>query len=286
MSLPAFEYRSPDTIDEVVALRNEYGDDALIMSGGLMVVIFLRERLTRPRVVLSLTGIPELGRIHANGGLHIGATVPYRTIVTSETVQGFAPMLSEACGRVGSPAVRNMGTLGGNVCHGDGASDSAPALLALNAEAVVRGPDGERRIPLSDFFQGVFTTALDEGEVLTGIDIPRPAAGTRTRFVKFTSASAEAYSTVTVATAMTFDGAGTCSEARIGLGSVAPVPMRAMAAEDLLRGQKLTPDLIDSAAEAAATATDPGSNAQGSAEYRRDMTGVFVRRLLLDLMPA
>jgi carbon-monoxide dehydrogenase medium subunit len=286
MSLPAFEYRAPRTIEEVVALRQEFGDDALLMSGGLLVVILLRERLARPKVVISLSEVPELQGIDANGSLRIGATVPYREIVGSQTVRRFVPLLSEACGRVGSPAIRNMGTLGGNVCYGDGASDSAPALLALDAEAVVRGPRGERRIALNDFFFGVFSTAMDDDEFLTEINIPRPAAGTRTRYNKFTSASAEAYSTVTVAMSLILDAAGHCGDARIGLGSVAPIPMRATAAEDLLRGQKLTPELIAKAADAAAAATDPSSNGQGSAEYRREMTGVWVRRLLEDMLSA
>ncbi len=285
MTLPTFEYQAPSTIDEVVALRQEIGDDALLMSGGLLVVILLRERLARPRVVISLSEVPELQGIDANEHLRIGATVPYREIVSSQVVRNFVPLLSEACGHVGSPAIRNMGTLGGNICHGDGASDSAPALLALDAVAVVRGPSGERRILLSDFFHGIFSTAMDDEEFLTEINIPRPAAGSQTRYVKFTSTSAEAYSTVTVATSLVLDKAGRCDDVRIGLGSVAPIPMRAMAAEDLLRGQKLTPEIVAEASLAAAAATDPSSNAQGSAEYRREMTGVWVRRLLEDMLP-
>lgn len=286
MTLPAFEYRAPRTIDEVVALRQEVGDDALLMSGGLLVVILLRERLARPRVVVSLSEVLELQDIDANGSLRIGATVPYREIVSSKVVRSFVPLLSEACSHVGSPAIRNMGTLGGNVCYGDGASDSAPALLALDAVAVVRGPRGERRILLNEFFHGIFSTALEDEEILIEISIPRPAAETRTRYIKFTSTSAEAYSTVTVATSLVVDEAGHCGDVRIGLGSVAPIPMRATAAEDLLRGQKLTPKLIAEAADAAAAATDPSSNGQGSAEYRREMAGVWVRRLLEDMLPA
>ena len=283
MTLPAFEYRAPDTIGEAVILRNEFGDDCLLMSGGLMVVILLRERLARPRIVISLSEIPELRGIEADGSLRIGATVPYRDIEGSATVRDFAPLLSEACSRVGSPAIRGMGTLGGNVCYGDGASDSAPALLALDAEAVVSGPDGERRIPLNEFFFSVFSTAMNDDELLTGINIPRPAAGSRTRYIKFTSASAEAYSTVTVATSLVLDDTGRCSDARIGLGSVAPIPIRATAAEDLLRGEQLNSELIGEVAEAAMAATDPSSSPQGSAEYRREMTGVWVRRLLEDM---
>jgi|TARA_B100000959_G_C14971755_1_gene619999 carbon-monoxide dehydrogenase medium subunit len=285
MTLPAFEYRAPSTIEEVIALRRELGDDALVMNGGLMVVNLLRERLTDPHTVLSLSNIPELQLIEADNSLHIGATVSYRDIEKSEVVRTISPLLSEACVRVGSPAIRNMGTLGGNVCYSDGASDSAPALLALGAEAVVRGSNGDRRIPLSEFFFGLFRTAMNDDEILTQISIPRPVDGTQTRYTKFTSTSAEAYSTVTVATSLVIDSAGQCIDARIGLGSVAPFPMRARAAEDILRGQPLTGKLIAETADAAMAETDPSSSPQGSADYRREMTGVWVRRLLEDMLP-
>ena len=283
MTLPAFDYRAPSTMEEVVALRQEFQDDALLMSGGLTVVILLRERLVRPRVIVSLADIPELQGIDTNGALRIGAMATHSEIVRSEAVRSLAPLLCDACNRVGSPAIRNMGTLGGNISHGDGASDPAPALLALDAGAIVMGPVGERRIPLKDFFLGIFTTAIDDQEILTGLHVPRPVAGTHTRFKKFTCSSAEAFSTVTVAVSVVPAEGGICADARIGLGSVAPIPIRATAAEDLLRGQKVTPELIAAAAAAAAAATDPPSNGLGSAEYRREMTGVWVRRLLEDI---
>lgn len=283
MSLPRFEYRAPASVEEAVALRREFGDDALVMAGGLATVILLRERLVRPRVVLSLSEVPALSRIDANGALAIGAMATHGAIARSAAVGAVAPILREACGRVGSPAIRNMGTLGGSVCHGDAASDPAPALLALAAEAVVAGPTGERRVPLDEFFVGTLTTALRSDEVLTAVAVPRPAAGTRMRFVKYTAMSEEAFSTVTVAVAIRLDGAETCTAARIGLGSVAPVPLRAVAAEGVLRNRKLSAEVIAAAAAAAADCTDPSSGSQGSADYRRAMTGVWVRRLLEDV---
>lgn len=173
-----------------------------------------------------------------------------------------------------------MGTLGGSVSQGDSASDTAPALLALGAEAVAVGPDGERRVPLGSFFQDVFTTALLDQEILASLHVPRPAEGTRSRFRKYTCTSAEAFAAVTVAMALVPSEDGGCKDIRIGLGSVAPTPIRALQAEDLLRGQMPTPELIAEAAAAAAAATDPPSDGQGSADYRREMTRVWVRRLL------
>ncbi len=248
MSLPRFEYRAPGTLADALAVRREAGEDALVMAGGLTTVILMRERLARPRLVLSLSEIEPLRRIEANGALTIGAMATHAEIARSPAVAGVAPLIAEACGHVGSPAIRNMGTLGGNVCHADSASDPAPALLALDAEAVIAGPRGERRLPMTAFFQGTLTTALDGDELLAAIRIPRPAAGTVSRFVKYTATTAEAFATVTVAMTVVKDAAGACRSARIGLGSVASTPMRATAAESLLAGRKLTREAIDEAA--------------------------------------
>ena len=283
MTLPAFEYAAPTTIEEAIALRREHGDDAVLMAGGLILVILMRERMTRPQIVVSLSEIPQLHGINTNGVLRLGAMTTHSAAVFSDAVKGFAPLLGEACSHIGSPAIRNSATLGGTVSHGDPASDAAPALLALDAVAVIAGPKGERRVAFNQFFNGVFDNAVEEDEILTAIEVPPAAPGTVTRFCKFNSTSAESYSTVTAAISLTRDPSGRCLEARIGLGSVAPTPMRATAAEDMLRGQMLSRELIAEVAQAAQGETDPGSSAQASAEYRRDMTGVWVRRLLEDM---
>ena len=156
MSLPKFDYHAPSTVHEAVALLAEYGDEAMVVAGGLTVVILLRERLVRPRVLISLSEIPELGAITVNGRANIGAAVTHAQVMQSEVLAGVSPLICEACGHVGAPVIRNMGTLGGSVSHGDGASDTAPALLALGAEAEVVGPEGTRTVPLKKFFIGVF----------------------------------------------------------------------------------------------------------------------------------
>ena len=287
MSLPDFEYCAPESVEQAVALRQQFGDDGLVMAGGLTVVILLRERLVEPRAIISLSEIPELRRIDLNGRfLRIGAAVTHSEVARSEKIRSVAPLLCEACGRVGSPAIRNMGTLGGTVSHGDGASDAAPALLALNAEARVVGPSGERLIPLKDFFHGVYWTELDETEILTELRVPVPSAGRVTRFMKYTSTSEEAFATVTVAISIVRDKAGRCADVLIGLGSVAPIPMRAQAAENVLRGKPVTRELIVEAAAVAASETDPPSDAQASGDYRRAMTEVWVRRVLEDMILA
>lgn len=283
MSLPRFDYRAPTTVEEAVGLRREFGDDALVMAGGLTVMILLRERMVRPRVIVSLSEIASLRRIEKGGGLRIGSMVTHSEIKRSPEVMHGAPLLGEACGYVGSPAIRNMGTLGGNISHADSASDPAPALLALGAEAVIAGSTGERSVPLDKFFRGTLTTAVEDDELLMALFVPQAAAGTCTRFKKYTATSAEAFATVTVAISVVRDRAMVCTDARIGLGSVAPTPLRATAAENLLRGHKLTRESIAEAAASAAAGTDPSSSGHGSADYRREMTEVWVRRLLEEI---
>ena len=280
MSLPPFDYSAPESAEGVIEALSQYGDDALLMAGGLTVMILLQERLVRPRVVVSLEKIPGLQSIDINGAARVGAMATHSDVVSSAALGAFAPLLGRACGRVGSPAIRNMGTVGGSVSQADGASDVAPALLALDAEALAVGPEGTRSIPLEHFFEALFTSALGEREFLTALQIPKPVTGTRTNFVKYTCTSAEAFAAVTVALSVVTGPDGVCEKVRIGLGSVAPVPIRAKAAEELLCGNRPSPELIAEAAEAAAAATDPSSDGQGSADYKRDMTRVWVRRLL------
>ena len=284
MSLPPFDFLAPKTAGEVIEALSQYGDDALLMAGGLTVMILLQERLVRPQVIVSLEKVAGLQGIEVNSAAQVGAMATHSEVAGSTDLGGFAPLLRTACSRVGSPAIRNMGTVGGSVSQGDGASDVSPALLALDAEALAMGPNGARMIALDNFFEGVFTTALGEKEFLTALRIPKPASGTRTNFVKYTCTSAEAFAAVTVALSFLPGPDGICEDARIALGSVAPVPMRAKAAEDLLRGNKASPELIAEVAEAAAAATDPSSDGQGSADYKRDMTRVWVRRLLEDTL--
>ncbi|HJM51212.1 MAG TPA: xanthine dehydrogenase family protein subunit M [Alphaproteobacteria bacterium] len=280
MTLPKFSYRAPTSVEELVELVGEYGEDGLPVAGGTSVVVMLRERLVRPQALLSLTEIPELRRLESNGVLRLGAMVTHREIERSGLVRDFAPMLAQACGRVGSPAIRNMGTLCGNIAHGDSASDPAPALIALGAEAVVQGPGGERRLALDSFFKGFFDTERADDEVLTAIEVPPAAAGSRHVFHKFTTTSAEAFALVTVSVSVVPAADGSCADLAIGLGSVGPAPLRAHAAEAVLRGQAVNADSIAAAAEAAVGECDPTSDSQGSADYRRQMTRVWLRRCL------
>jgi carbon-monoxide dehydrogenase medium subunit len=280
MTLPAFDYREPETLPEAVALLAEHGPEARPIGGGTSLVVMLRSRLLRPRLLVSLAGIPGLTGIGANGDLRIGAMTAHRTIERSAEVRAIAPLLAQACGRVGSPTIRNMGTIGGSLAAGDAASDPAPALLALDARLTLAGLEGERTVALDGFFRDFYETDLREGEILSTVRVPRPPTEARSAFVKYTCLSEEDRAVVSVAALVAPGTDGDWAEVRLGLGGVAPTPLRVRAAEAVLRGRRPTPARIAEAAEAAVAATDPLADRQGSAEYRRDMTRVWVTRVL------
>jgi carbon-monoxide dehydrogenase medium subunit len=286
VTLPAFDYREPATLAEAIALLGEHGGDARLLAGGTAMAIMLRSRLLRPRLLVSLAAIPGLAGVHANGDLRIGAMTSHRAIERSPVVRAAAPLLAEACGRVGSPAIRNMGTLGGNLAHGEAASDPAPALLALDARVTLAGPAGERTVPVDGFFRDFYETAVEDGEILTAVHVPRLPAAARSAFLKYTCLSEEDRALVSVAAVVVPGPDGTCADVRLGLGGVAPTPLRARAAEECLRGRSATPARIAEAAAAAAAATDPLDDRQGSAGYRREMTEVWVARVLGGLAAA
>jgi carbon-monoxide dehydrogenase medium subunit len=286
MSLPRFEYEEPATLAEVSALLEEHGEEALLIAGGTALVLMMRERLSQPKVLISLTGIPDMVGIRANGAVHIGAMTTHREIERSTTLQEAVPLLSQACGRVASPTIRNMGTLGGSISLGDPAADPAPALLALEAEVKVAGPEGERRVPIRDYLKGFFETDRRPSEVLTGVHVPELPEDARTTFLKYTCSSEEAYAVVSVAAMIVPGPDGTWDDVRIGLGAVALTALRTASAEQVLRGQRPTPELIAEAAEAALSDIDPSGDSQASAGYRREMTRVWVRRALEELLPA
>ena len=296
MTLPAFEYREPETLEEAIELLREGGDEAQVIGGGTALVVMLRARLVRPRLLVGLGGISGLGDIQldgqvdrqvdgeldgpVDGGLRIGALATHREIERSREVRRVAPLLGEACGRVGSPTIRNMGTLGGNLAYGEAASDPAPALLALDARVTVSGPAGERTVPLAGFFHDFYETALGPAEILTAVHVPSSPAPARSTFVKYTCLSEEERAVVSVAAVVVSGPDGTWTEARIGLGGVAPTPIRARGAEAVLGGRRPTDGRLREAAAAAAADVDPLDDRQGSAEYRRAMTEVWVRRAL------
>lgn len=284
MILRPFEYVECRTVDEAVAALTRHGEDARLIAGGTALVPLMKHQILRPRVLVSLAGVAGLDTIaeREDGGLAVGALATHADVARSAPVRAAAPLLASAAGRVASPTIRSMGTIGGNLCYGESASDPSPALLALEARVRLAGPGGERVVALRDFFTGFYETALGEGEVLTGIEVPRQPAEARWRYLKWTPRAREDKALVGLAALLDVAG-GRCRRARLGLGGVAASPVALRAAERALEGAALDRAAIAAAAEAAAAEVEPMADLQGSAEYRRAMVEVWVGRVLGEL---
>lgn len=285
MILRPFTYVECESVDEAVAALKRYGDRARLIAGGTALVPLMKHRLLRPEVLVSLARIPGLAAItpDADGGLRVGALATHWEISRSPFVGERSPLLAYACGRVGSPAIRSMGTLGGNLCYGESASDPAPALLALRARVRLRGAGGERAVPLEGFFTGFYQTVLGEDEVLTAVEVPPVPAGGRWRYLKWTPRAQEDKALVGLAALMVLEGRA-CRTARLGLGGVAACPVVLRETERTLEGAELDAETIARAAEVAAAEVEPMDDLQGSADYRREMVRAWVRRVVQTLV--
>jgi carbon-monoxide dehydrogenase medium subunit len=280
-----FDFHPASSLSETLDLLGRYGEDAHILAGGTSFMLMHRQGLVQPGHVVGLRGVNELHGIRAQGGgLEIGATTTHREVERSPEVRGFCPTLSENFRRIATVRIRNQATIGGNLVHADPAQDPPPMLLALDAEIVIAGKNGERTMPLDDFFEDYFQTAVQEGEVLKLIRIPPLPAGARTTYVKFLPRTEDDYATVAVAARLQLGANNRCEDVRIGLGAAASIPMRAKRAEDALRGQQLTPALIDEAAALVREDVDPISDVRGSANYKREMARVWTGRAIRSLL--
>ena len=284
MILRPFEYVESKTVDDAVAALEGGGEDARVIAGGTALVPLMKHAVLRPSRLVSIARVPGLADIAptASGGLHIGGVATHWAVSHATLVQERCPLLAYACARVASPTVRSMGTLGGNLCYGESASDPSPALLALRATVRLHGPDGARTVPITEFFTGFYETSLRDAEVLTGIDVPAIPGDARWRYLKWTPRAQEDKALVGLAAMLVLDGRR-CRVARLAVGGVGASPLVLERAEQALEGQELDAAAIARAADAAAGEVEPMDDLQGSAEYRRDMLRVWVRRVVTGL---
>ena len=284
MRLTPFTLVEPESLSEALAAVARLDGEARVVSGGTALVSMIRLGLIKPDRLVSLHRIPGMAEIRADGSaLELGAMATLADVERSRPVREGWPLLAEAVRRVATPAIRTSGTIGGNLAYAEAASDPAPALLCHDAEVRLAGPRGARTVPIRQFFRGFYEAALEPGEIVAAVRVPRPPAGSRGGYVKFTSRSAEDKPLVGVAALVVLDAAGRCQDVRIGLGGAAPTPIRAQRTEEALLGTPLTDDAARAAAEAAAEEAEPLSDLMGSADYRREMIRVWVRRLLVAL---
>jgi carbon-monoxide dehydrogenase medium subunit len=277
---PRFEYFAPASLGEATALLAEHGDEAKILSGGQSLIPLMKLRLAAPRCLIDINRIPGLAYIReADGVLRIGGLTREADLEESDLLRTRYPILVDTSRVIGDPLIRNLATLGGNLAHGDPANDHPATMLALGAEVLVVGPSGERRIPVTAFFAGPFTTALNPDEILTEIRIPVPPPRSGGAYVKLERKVSD-FATAAVAAHVVVGANGTCERAGIGLTNVGPTPLEAEKAEAFLRGKRLDEGTIKRAAALAADEAEPTPDLRGSVEYKRDMVRVLAARAL------
>ena len=275
-----FELALPRSVDEALRVLSERASEAKLLAGGTDLLPQLKNGLLKPAWVVDLSGVERVRTLRSDsGGLRVGAAVSARTLERDATTQKTYTSLAESGALVGSVQIRNLATLGGNLCNAAPSADMAPPLLALDAEAVIAGPRGERRVPITDFFSGVRRTVLSPDEILLEIVIPAPGPRSGGHYLRHTPRRELDIAVVGVASQLTLSN-GVCSKARIALAAVAPVPLRAREAEQLLEGKPVTPEGIERAAEMAVGAARPISDQRGSADYRLHLVRVLTRRTL------
>ena len=275
-----FEYYRAGSVVEACQLLAAH-PGAKLLAGGHSLIPLLKLRLAAPTVVVDIGRVSELRGISNGGGtLRIGALTTHAEIAASAVVKVGATALAEAASQIGDPAVRNRGTIGGNVAHADPASDLPTVLAALGATFTVSGPDGERSLAAADFFQGMMATALGEHDILTAVNVPAAGGGTGSAYVKF-SHPASRYAVVGAAASVTVAG-GTCASASAAVGGATAVPVRCGFVEAALAGRALSAEAI--AAAAAVAGNDIGDDLLGdvfaSGEYRKAVTSVYMQRAL------
>jgi len=280
MIIPEFEYVSPQSVQEACALLVQYGDSARVLAGGSDLLVKMKDGLMKPAYLVSLKNLDSLKaiRYETGTGVIIGARATHNEVMNNRLLQEKYRSVCEAAHSMAADQIRNIGTVGGNLVNAVPSADLPPILIALDARARIVGSSRERTISLEDFFLGPGKTVLEKGEILAEIIIPdQPTTGSN--YIKFGLRRAGALAVAGVASSVTVSD-GACRDVRIVLGAVAPTPMRARQAENILRGKKISQELIDEAGKIAAAEAKPINDIRGSIEYRRNLVNVLTRRSL------
>jgi carbon-monoxide dehydrogenase medium subunit len=281
--LPEFEYIAPKDVKEVCSFLHQHKDRAKIIAGGTDLLINMKHRIMTPQYVIGLKNLPDLYRFSygESQGLRLGPLVTHQSIVDYPIIRERFGGLWTACSKIGTPQIRSMGTLGGNLCNAAPSADSAPPLIAFQAVVKVIGVKGERSLPLEEFFIGPGRTALQNEEMLVEIDVPCLPPRSGLVYVKLPARTAIDIAAVGVAVCITLDAKNeTCHDVRIVLGAVAPTPIRSRAAEDILRGQEIKDTVIQKAAQIASENACPISDVRSSAAYRTEMVYVLTKQAI------
>jgi len=276
-----FDYVAPQTVEEALEFKARWQEKAAFLAGGTNLIVDLRAQKVKPELVIDLSDLKELDYIRAvNGRIHIGSAVTVADLLKSDLLRQSSPVLCQAARHFANPLVRNRATVGGNLANASPAADTAVALLALEAEVeLISKERGQRRVALADFFLGPQQTIMESDEAMAEVSFPAMREGVKGAYIKLGRRNAMAVSVVSVAVVLAWEG-DRCREARIALGAVAPTPIRASESEAMLEGKQPSPALLEQCGKAAAAATSPIDDVRASAQYRRAMSEVLVRRAL------
>jgi carbon-monoxide dehydrogenase medium subunit len=283
-----FDYLEPKSLDDALALLTKYKDKARIIAGGTDVMLQARNKAIKPDYLVDITNIPGLECIKFDDkkGLKIGSLITVRALETSAELQKEYPIIAQAAGQIGSIAIRNVATLGGNLCNALPSAETAQVMVALSAEARVIGPSGERTISFDDFFRGVGKTALKPDELLLEVVVPEPQPNTKGIYIKHSPRGTIDLAVINVTVVLTMEpDQKTCKEARIVLGAVAPTPLRDRKAEGILTGKVINDELIIKAAQLASDEANPRAGSiRGSPGYKKEMVKVLITRAMKEIM--
>lgn len=277
------QYLRPDTLEEALDVLDQHGDDAKVIAGGTAVVLLLQQKLIAPRLLVDLSNLPALSEIHSGeDGLRIGPLQRLSEIEHSARIRSAYPALAQSAGAVGNVRIRNQATLGGNLAEADYASDPPTCLLGMDAILELSSSQGSRRVGVSDFLLGMYTTALRPNEILTGITLPPLPPGTRMTYLKFKTRSSEDRPCLGVA-AFTAMEEQRVIDLRVAVGAACEIPRRLPDVEALALNQPLKENLISEIAESYAEGIETLDDLRGSSWYRKEMIRVHVRRVLEEL---
>jgi len=273
-------YFAPKSLTQALSLLQKHEGQGKIVAGGTDLIVRMKKGLMSPRVLIDITGIRELRRIERDelGGVIVGATTCLSDIAENPMIRATCPMIADGVSVIGSVQVRNLGTIGGNICNASPAADSLPSLIALGGEIKIVSQEGTRWHDVEHFFVGPGQTVLKASEIVSEIRIPPLSPGTRSMYLKEGRVVGVDLAVVSVALALRMKNGGLCEHISIVLGAVAPTPIRVPTAESILRGREVSTDLIEKASHICAEASQPITDVRSSAEYRRRLVRVLVKR--------